>query len=377
MLIEKEEKRSDRYRNVLFRSSTEKPFAKRVPVSHRARAAKNCLILDNGFFREEAASIGSELSRCDIMSFSEALEQYGIVIEDKIQKLADHDPDHFVRMNARESGDGLFIFFPKHFCLSEPLYIDLRFEEGVKAFPKLFFFLSEGVEIECIMNIYGAKELSLNMLTMLIQEKRSRMRCVSLTHASERSEVFTGLRAQLKQDAVLSMQEFSRGALFLRRDLHAELEEAGAAVDFSGCDILDGTFQANSYVKVDHKAPDTLSKQLFKATLAGHARSSFEGLICVHRGASRTDAYQMSRAVLLSEEAKAFIKPNLEVYQDDVKASHGATIARLGLEERTYLAMRGIGPEDAVRLLVRGHLEEMVHKAPPVFQKEVEAFYEK
>src|SRR5262249_47004993 len=121
---------------------------------------------------------------------------------------------------------------------------------------------------------------------------------------------------------------------------------------------------AHTHAIVEHQAPHTTSMQRFKGVLNGHSQSSFEGKILVHPEAQKTQAYQLNNNLLLSRGAIAQSKPNLEVFADDVKASHGATFSQLERDKLFYLNTRGIDFNLARRLLIWGFCREMIEGIP-------------
>jgi Fe-S cluster assembly protein SufD len=130
---------------------------------------------------------------------------------------------------------------------------------------------------------------------------------------------------------------------------------------------LQGGSQAHTHVFVEHAAPHARSLQKFKGVLKETSQSSFEGKIFVRPEAQKTEAYQLNHNLLLSEGAVAYAKPNLEIFADDVKASHGATFAQVDDEQLFYLKSRGISTDVASQLLIRGFMQEMIDQIPHDF----------
>ena len=120
------------------------------------------------------------------------------------------------------------------------------------------------------------------------------------------------------------------------------------------------TSQAHTYVHVEHQAPHTRSNQKFKNVVSGKGRTSFEGKIYVQPEAQQTQAYQLCNTLLLSDEGRAYSKPNLEIFADDVKASHGATVGQVDEESLFYLLARGVPKREAKQLLIEGFLMEIL-----------------
>jgi Fe-S cluster assembly protein SufD len=148
------------------------------------------------------------------------------------------------------------------------------------------------------------------------------------------------------------------GGRLTRTEVHARLAGEGAVAHLNAAQLLGGTQHADFTTVVTHAAPACASRQTVKNVLAGRARGVFQGRIEVARGAQKTDGYQMNQALLLSPEAEADSKPELEIFADDVKCSHGATVGALDPEQLFYLRSRGIPEAEALAMLVRAFLAE-------------------
>ena len=148
------------------------------------------------------------------------------------------------------------------------------------------------------------------------------------------------------------------GARLTRTEIHATLNGPGAIAHLNGAQLLSGSQHADFTSVVRHAAPKGTSRQTVKNVLAGRSRGVFQGRIEVARGAQGTDGYQMNRALLLSPDAEIDTKPELEIFADDVKCSHGATIGELDTEQLFYLRSRGIPDNEARAMLVRAFLSD-------------------
>ena len=148
------------------------------------------------------------------------------------------------------------------------------------------------------------------------------------------------------------------GARLARSEIHAKLQGPNAHAALNAAQILHASQHADFTTIVAHDAPSCTSRQTVKNVLAGHARGVFQGKIEVARIAQKTDGYQMNQALLLSPDAEIDCKPQLEIYADDVKCSHGATIGELDPEQIFYLTSRGIPNAQARGMLVRAFLTE-------------------
>ena len=148
------------------------------------------------------------------------------------------------------------------------------------------------------------------------------------------------------------------GARLARMQVHARLTGPGASAHLNAAQMLTGSQHADFTTIVSHDAPSCASRQTVKNVLAGRSRGVFQGKIEVARIAQKTDGYQMSQALLLSPEAEIDSKPELQIYADDVKCSHGVTVGELDADQLFYLRSRGIPDPEARAMLVRAFLAE-------------------
>ncbi len=165
----------------------------------------------------------------------------------------------------------------------------------------------------------------------------------------------------------------NRGARLSRNETHARLTGPAADVHLNAAQLLAGTQHGDVTTVVRHDAPDCASRQTVKSVLAGAARGVFQGRIEVDRIAQKTDGYQMNQALLLSDEAEIDSKPELEIFADDVKCSHGATIGALDPEQLFYLRSRGVPAAEAKSILIRAFLDEALE---PVTDEAARAVFE-
>lgn len=184
-----------------------------------------------------------------------------------------------------------------------------------------------------------------------------------LTHIRLQDEAATAFHvsttyADIEAGATYDSFTLNLGARLSRTEVHAQLTGAGAIVHLNAAQILGGAQHADFTTVVGHTAPGCNSRQTVKNVLAGRSRGVFQGKIEVARDAQKTDGYQMNQALLLSPYAEIDSKPELEIFADDVKCSHGATVGELDAEQLFYLRSRGIPDAEARPILVRAFLAE-------------------
>jgi len=165
---------------------------------------------------------------------------------------------------------------------------------------------------------------------------------------------------RLSKDAVYESFALTTGAELSRYEAHAVLDGPGADCRISGAYLVDGNRHADLTTVITHAQPDGRSRQVFKGVLDDQARAAFQGRIEVAREAQRTDGHQLNKALLLSPKAEIDAKPELEIFADDVKCSHGATAGRLDPQGLFYLRSRGIDEAVARRLLVEAFVQDAI-----------------
>ncbi len=186
-----------------------------------------------------------------------------------------------------------------------------------------------------------------------------------LTHVRLQDEARDAFHTALVAVRVAAKAEYDsftlvRGARLARNEVHAVLAGPKAALHLNGAQLVDGDRHADTTTVIDHAAPECESNQTVKTVLAGRARGVFQGKIHVRQVAQKTDGYQMNQALLLSPEAEIDAKPQLEIYADDVKCSHGATVGELDHDQLFYLRSRGIPEIEAKSMLVQAFLTDAV-----------------
>jgi len=167
-------------------------------------------------------------------------------------------------------------------------------------------------------------------------------------------------RIHLGRDSVLHTLDAAFGGALSRQNLTVSLDGSGIDAVLNGLYTLRGAQHADFHTIIEHRHPSSRSRQVYKGILDGRATAVFNGAVRVSRGASGTDGYQLNRTLLRSPDAKVFTKPELEIANDDVRCTHGATVGQLDPRQLFYLQSRGISADDARNLLARGFVEDIL-----------------
>ena len=185
----------------------------------------------------------------------------------------------------------------------------------------------------------------------------------------------SGLALATSRGASVSTHSFSLGGAIVRHDIQARLAGEGSEATLNGLYLVDGRQVCDTHMRVDHVAPHCDSHELYKGILDGRSRAVFNGRIFVHKGAQKTDAKQTNRNLLLSDDALVNTNPQLEIFADDVKCTHGSTVGQLDDDAIFYLRSRGIGAEAAKSLLTYAFASDLVERAKvPALARELREF---
>ncbi|MGB4853919.1 MAG: SufD family Fe-S cluster assembly protein, partial [Ignavibacteria bacterium] len=152
----------------------------------------------------------------------------------------------------------------------------------------------------------------------------------------------------------------SWGGAITRNDLNSVFDGTNTECHFYGLYLLNGRQHVDNHTLADHKMPHCYSNELYKGIIDGNATGVFNGKIMVREDAQKTNAYQSNNNILLSDDATIYSKPQLEIFADDVKCSHGATTGQLNPDEMFYLQSRGIGKENARTLLLYAYASDVI-----------------
>ncbi len=313
------------------------------------------IVFSDGYFSPELSSLPKG---CILLSLGDAMKSFGLVLQNRFAKALKEETDPLATLNGAFQGRGAFVYLPPGLVLEQPIQMISLFSSAQWMAERVQLFLGKGAEAKLIQTFAGSGT-AVELIDIVLEE-RARLSIQDRSHLQNEAVFFRNLRASLKKNAHLDSFSFSEGSALYRRSLSATLLEEGAEVHLKGLDNLTASHQAHTHVHVEHAAPHCLSRQHFKKALQETARSSFEGKIYVHPVAQKTEAYQLNQNLILSADAAAHSKPNLEIFADDVKASHGATFSQLSPEELFYFQARGIPASEAKQLLFRGFCSELI-----------------
>jgi Fe-S cluster assembly protein SufD len=265
-------------------------------------------------------------------------------------------------LNAALLRDGLLIEVGANTIVDDPIYIVVGTGTGVLAHNRILLSLSEGAQALVIEHHLGAGVS--NSVTDLSCAAGSRLNYIKLQDATDEAIHLATQRLSLGAGASADLLHLDLGARLGRNDLQVDLAGHGSKVSAHGLFFADGERHLDNHTRMDHRAPQTVSRELYRGIADGRGRGVFNGKVIVHAGATGTDAQLRSQNLLLSTGAEIDTKPELEIYADEVKCSHGATTGQLDPMAIFYLRSRGIPADEARRLLIAAFAREIVARLP-------------
>lgn len=220
--------------------------------------------------------------------------------------------------------------------------------------------LEEGASLTFIENHRERGEGLRNLSVAIVLEDGAELIHVRNAEAASALISVETIAVRIGRDANYRVHLASGGAKLSRTEFHVTLAGEGANADLNGVTVLGGDAHADVTTRIDHAVCHTTSRQLFKIAAGGRSRAVYQGKIIVHEGADGSDSRQTAKALLLGARAEADLKPELEIFADDVKCAHGAAAGDLDADSLFYLRARGIPESDARSLLIRAFLDEAV-----------------
>ncbi len=322
--------------------------------------------LDLDAYEPAPASASIEAAEgATVLRLGEAVESRPELVEGRLGALVPGD-DPFVARNDAAWRDGVLVHVAAGVKLAEPIRIELPLDQdGAAIFWRTLVVLEEGAEAEVWEHSTSAGDETdavLNSVVELHVGQAATLRYVSTQDISERAWIFATQRAQIQRDARLDWTALGfgsgRGKVRMETNLAGQGSEARVTGGYAGA--------AGQHLDYDttqeHAAPNTFSDLAFRGVLAAGATAVWRGMIRVDPGAQGTDAFQVSRNLLLSPDAHADSIPGLEIEADDVRCTHAAAIAQIDRDQLFYLTSRGLDPAEAKQLIVEGFLESLVER---------------
>ncbi|MGB2867630.1 MAG: Fe-S cluster assembly protein SufD [Bacteroidota bacterium] len=328
-------------------------------------AGENILVFVNGHFARELSSVGSLPDGVVAGDLASALRTHGDLVRRHIGTLAPFEENAFVALNTAFLQDGAFIHIPDGKRMEQPIqivFVGAGSDETFVAHPRNLFIVGKNSEARIVETYVSATDVP--YLTNVVSEihvgddsvvEHDKLQRESLqAYHIASTHVAQGGRSNFTSNSI------ALGGSIARNNVVAILNAEGSDCTLNGLSLGTGSQLIDHHTTIDHAKPHCTSHELYKAVLDGKSRGVFNGKIFVRKDAQKTDAKQTNKTLLLSDDAVIDTKPQLEIFADDVKCTHGATVGQLDAEQIFYLRSRGIGQVAARDILTFAFASEVV-----------------
>ena len=323
----------------------------------------------NGKFHSASASDDVYISALG----EEAKGKHGDLISKHLGHSAKYHPDGIHAMNTAFADHGLFIHIAKGKVVEKPIYIyyvnDNR-TNAILSLPRTLVYVAAAAQVQITEQVVslGTQDALTNQITEVVAEQDAVVNYYKIQNeGAHASQVCTTQFTQIGK-ALTNATTISLSGNIVRNNLNMVMEAEYGESHMYGLYLLDGKTHVDNHTIVDNVMPNCFSNELYKGIMDGESTGVFNGKIFVRKDAQKTNAYQSNKNVLLTDTASANTKPQLEIFADDVKCSHGCTIGKLDEEALFYLRARGIGERNAKSLLLHAFAVDILEniKAEPL-----------
>jgi len=278
-----------------------------------------------------------------------------------LASLAAFDRNGFVALNTAFLENVIVIRIPRGAMIEEPIQITYNGVAGHATHPRLLIVVGADAHCTIVERYTGAGNYFTNAVTEIVAGDRAVVDHYKIQRESVEAFHVATLAAQLGRSANFVSHSISLGGALVRNDVNVALSE-GTEATINGLYIVNGTQHIDNHTSIDHVKPHGTSHELYKGILDDQARAVFNGRIIVRQDAQKTDSKQTNKNLVLSDDAVIDTKPELQIWADDVRCTHGATIGQLDAESLFYLQSRGIGKQQARSLLTYAFAQDIVDR---------------
>lgn len=332
----------------------------------------------NGVYHPEL-SIVPEITGLTVCHLKEAFANHSQLTDKHFGQLANNKEEHFTALNTAFVSDGAFIHVQKNIIINEPIYVQYFFTAAdSEAFiqTRNLVIVEDGASIQVAEDFRNASNIAVqyNHVAEFFVGKNAQVDVSNLQLEISNAIGIHTYEARVERDGQFSTAAITfaapstgSGKSLIRNNVNVRLSGENSHADLNGLYFGKETAHIDNHILVDHIAPNCTSNQLYKGVLNHEAVGVFNGKIFVKPDAQKTNAFQSSKALLLSNTAAINSKPQLEIFADDVKCSHGAAIGQLDENALFYLMARGISKEEATQILTYAFAHEVlyhVHSQP-------------
>ncbi len=323
------------------------------------------MVFVNGYYSPSLSDINGLPSGVTITSLADVLKQKPEMVEQIFQQIPTQKPSAFTSLNTALMTDGAVIMLDDN-TTSQPihlLYITTSDEKNISTQIRNLIIGGKGSSTTIIESYVSKEETHsfTNTVSDLVIKESAKIDHYKVQQESLNTYHIGAINVYQHRNSTYSSYSVSLGASLARTDINSMLDE-GAHCFLNGLYIVGGKQHVDHHTRIDHNKPYGRSEEVYKGVIDDRAHAVFNGKVVVHEKAQKTDAQQSNKNLLLSENAEIDTKPELEIYADDVKCSHGATVGQLEDDTLFYLQSRGIEEENARKILIYSFIDEIISR---------------
>jgi Fe-S cluster assembly protein SufD len=319
------------------------------------------LVFVNGVYDENLSELPIEEGvTCKLLS---AVEQSEVAAY--YNKLANKSEEIFTAINTAYAAEGVFVEVGKNTAVTKPIYI-LNVVTGAQTMSNVrnLIVAHSGAKVKVVQGYFGiqSKEVFNNAITEVFVEANAKVVIDKIQNLGAEDRQVCTEEVYQEKDSTFQINTFQLGGEFLRNGLNIKVDGTNCHTEMNGYFSGKGKQYLDNHTRVDHLKSNCMSSELYKGILRDSSTGVFNGKVIVHQDAQVIEAYQQNNNVILSDTAVMNTKPELEIYADDVKCSHGTTTGQFDEQAIFYLQARGVSKEAAKEMLVEAFAEEVFEK---------------
>ena len=321
----------------------------------------------NGFYYDPGAAPLYEFENGIIYgSLREAIQRYPELVASYLGKEAPVEHESFVSLNAAFSQDGIFLYVPDNQVLERPIQIIhlLLSDKNQMVHHRNLFILGKNAQAQVIIcdHTLSQQMFLTNSVTEVHTGENSDLDILRLQNEHNNSCQVTNTWINQERDSHCQHGTITLHGGMVRNNLHVKMKGEGSEVNALGLFLIDKMQHVDNFTVIEHTSPNCTSNQHYKGVLDDASTGAFNGKIHVFPDAQKTMAYQTNNNILLTDTAKMNSKPQLEIFADDVKCSHGATVGQLDEDALFYLQSRGISKDESRLMLMYAFADEVISR---------------
>ena len=325
------------------------------------------MVFINGRYSQTLSSPDALPGEISLLNLPAALTEKTGIIDRYIAKFASFEKDSFVALNTAFSADGLVLIVPENTRVSQPVHLlNIAHPDGTpyQSHPRILLVVGKNSEVSFIESYRHLSEGAYfhNAVTEIVAGENSVINHIKFQDENRQAYHISTCQVQQASGSTFNTVNLDLGGALVRNNLNVLLNGENCVSELSGFYLASGTQHIDNHTFVDHAMPHSQSNQLYKGILSDRASGVFSGTIYVRPDAQKTNAFQSNKNLLLSDSAEINSKPQLKIYADDVKCTHGATIGELDEQALFYLRQRGITKEHARTMLQFAFAAEIFEK---------------